>query len=194
MADPFTLGAIGALALTEGIKFLYTQAGALIDSWRKRREEKAADAEHPAPEAKSGELAPLEQSSDLDGTVDTAQPADAEMVAAKISELEQAFYALAPYCGPAPKPIDPGEKALLEQAGRLRDLLEAIYGQRLTFKGESREPTGTQLTANVRAQQLRNTQIDAITNAPATGDTRAAVEIDVSDATDSRITGISFEK
>lgn len=194
MADPFTLGAIGALALTEGIKFLYTQAGALIDSWRKRREEKAADAEHPAPAAKSGELAPLEQSSDLDGTVDTAQLADADMVAAKISELEQAFYALAPYCGPAPKPIDPGEKALLEQAGRLRDLLEAIYGQRLTFKGESREPTGTQLSANVRAQQLRNTQIDAITNAPASGDARAAVDIDVSDATDSRITGISFEK
>src|SRR5689334_19397449 len=89
MADPFTLGAIGALALTEGIKFLYTQAGALIDSWRKRREEKATDAEHPAREAKSGELAPLEQSSDLDGTVDTAQHADADMVAAKISELEQ---------------------------------------------------------------------------------------------------------
>lgn len=193
MADPFTLGAIGALALTEGIKFLYTQAGALIDSWRKRRDAKAAEeAQHPAAETPAGDLAPLSQSADLNGKVDDSRPADPAIVEASISQIEQAFYALAPYNGPVPKAVDDSDATLIEQAERLRRLLEAVYGQRLTFKGEDREPTGTHLTAKVRAEQLQNTQIDAMTNAPTTGDTRADVDIEVTDATDSRITGISF--
>ena len=37
MADPFTLGAVGAVVLTEGIKFLYGQAGEALKRWRERK-------------------------------------------------------------------------------------------------------------------------------------------------------------
>jgi hypothetical protein len=34
MADPFTLAAVGAVALTQRIKFLYQQAGEAINRWQ----------------------------------------------------------------------------------------------------------------------------------------------------------------
>ena len=42
MADPITLTLVGTVVLTEGIKFLYGQAGELIKRWRERKD--AADA------------------------------------------------------------------------------------------------------------------------------------------------------
>src|SRR5690349_16387636 len=46
MADPFTLTAVGAVALTEGIKFLYGQAGEALKRWRERKAAgKSADVE-----------------------------------------------------------------------------------------------------------------------------------------------------
>jgi hypothetical protein len=41
MPEPVTLTAasIGAVALTEGIKFLYGQAGELLKRWRERKEQ-----------------------------------------------------------------------------------------------------------------------------------------------------------
>src|SRR5947199_10744351 len=37
MVDPLTLSTIGAVALTEGIKFLYEQAGEVLKRWRERK-------------------------------------------------------------------------------------------------------------------------------------------------------------
>ena len=37
VADPFTLAAVGAVAITEGIKFLYGQAGEVLKRWRERK-------------------------------------------------------------------------------------------------------------------------------------------------------------
>src|SRR4029453_12668768 len=48
MADPLTLAAVGALALAEGIKFLYGQAGEVLKRWRER---KATAATGPTPVA-----------------------------------------------------------------------------------------------------------------------------------------------
>src|SRR5258708_39898262 len=38
MIDPLTISAIGAVAITEGIKFLYGQAGELLKRWRERKD------------------------------------------------------------------------------------------------------------------------------------------------------------
>ena len=38
MVDPLSLSAIGAVALTEGIKFLYEQAGEVLKRWRDRKD------------------------------------------------------------------------------------------------------------------------------------------------------------
>ena len=35
--EPFTVGALGALTATEGIKFLYGQAAEILSRWRERR-------------------------------------------------------------------------------------------------------------------------------------------------------------
>ena len=37
MADPLTLTGVGVIALTEGIKFLYGQAGEALKRWRERK-------------------------------------------------------------------------------------------------------------------------------------------------------------
>src|SRR5258707_471843 len=37
MPDPLTLTLVGSVALTEGIKFLYGQAGEIMKRWRERR-------------------------------------------------------------------------------------------------------------------------------------------------------------
>ena len=99
MTDPITLGAIGAIALTEGVKFLYTQAGALIESWRKRRDAKTSAMAGPADDEEP-QLAPLAQSAELDGQIDSARGADSALLTQRVGELEEAFEALAPYNGP----------------------------------------------------------------------------------------------
>ena len=43
MSDPFTLSSLGAVAITEGIKFLYAQAGQVLKRWREKREQQEAD-------------------------------------------------------------------------------------------------------------------------------------------------------
>ena len=64
MADPFTLAAVGAVAITEGIKFLYGQAGDVIKWWHQR---KAAGKSASAEPVDS----PTGRSSDLSRTLKT---------------------------------------------------------------------------------------------------------------------------
>src|SRR5215213_10912888 len=50
--EPVTLAAVGTVALTEGIKFLYAQAGEGLKRWRERRnniDKRAAQADTTAP-------------------------------------------------------------------------------------------------------------------------------------------------
>ena len=44
VSDPLTLAAVGAVALTEGIKFLYGQAGEALKRWRARQQAASAEA------------------------------------------------------------------------------------------------------------------------------------------------------
>jgi hypothetical protein len=191
MTDPVSWGVIGGLALTEGIKFLYSQAAALIESWRKRRDERAAD-----PDAEAGDdadLPALQQSAELDGQVDQAARPDPEVLAKRIDELEQAFYALAPYGGPVPKKADSDNPTLIADVQRLRALLEEVYGQRITFKGESREATGTRLSADVRATDLDHSTVAGIRGAANAGEgTDAHANVQVTRAKDASVTGIDF--
>src|SRR5260370_39043242 len=48
MPDPVTVSALGGLAASEGIKFLYGQAAELLKAWRERRGRVAAGEEPPA--------------------------------------------------------------------------------------------------------------------------------------------------
>ena len=55
MPDPVTLAAVGGFALTEGIKFLYGQAGEALKHWQERKKAKAAAAAEAVEELRSEE-------------------------------------------------------------------------------------------------------------------------------------------
>jgi len=58
MSDPTTLSAaaIGAAALTEGIKFLYGQAGEILKRWRERKDKAAQESTAQADQTEAAEV------------------------------------------------------------------------------------------------------------------------------------------
>ncbi|MEA2202839.1 MAG: hypothetical protein QOI89_3544 [Solirubrobacteraceae bacterium] len=139
MPDPVTLTVLGGVAATEGIKFLYGQAAELLQAWRERRGK--VDAGDAPP---SQLTVPILDNEVLDGA--PAQPiADATVLDRESKSLVRLLGVLSPYVhGQAD--IDLADEELGEQAGCLRALLEAAYGQRFTFRGEQRDPTGTRVS------------------------------------------------
>jgi hypothetical protein len=126
VADPLTLSVLGAAALTEGIKFLYAQATELL---KRRRERKTAAEQAPVDTpALEGELRqPLE-----------ADPAALERLEPDLRELRRA---LQDYVDDL-EPVDSGDQRLLATADAVRQILEAVYQQRITFRGEQRPVSG----------------------------------------------------
>jgi len=143
MADPFSAAALGGVVLTEGIKFLYRQAGEVLKRWRERRDTGGAHAE-------LATLQPPERL--LEGTVQPVEPRDDQAERLE-QELREARRLLADYAEGIETP-KPGDHLVAEQADALRRLLEAVYGQRITFKGEQRPPSGPLITGEIDVKQV----------------------------------------
>jgi hypothetical protein len=133
------MGALGAVALTEGIKFLYGQVTELLKR-RRDRSEKAAEAP----------VVPAEQPRVLDGPM-AAKPVDLAVLDAHEGQLLELVGALGNYATGLVDP-DPADRGLVERVSALRALLELAYGQHLTFRGEQRPVTGSPLPAEATAQ------------------------------------------
>lgn len=138
MVDPLSLAALGGVALTEGIKFLYGQATELLKRHRDRAEKPTHAAESPM--VPSGEIAAL------DGAL-TPKPVDEAVVEYNQARLLELRRALGDYADGLAAP-DPADRRLLEQVAALRGLLELAYGQHVTFRGEDRPATGSALPAD----------------------------------------------
>jgi hypothetical protein len=132
--DPLSLAVIGGAALTEGIKFLYSQAGELL---RRRRERTSTDQPTATPSAGLLDRDPGPLVPDL-----TLLGQLAEKLQDLRDELEPYVLDLSRLETQQP----------LQQVSALRDALEAIYGRRLTFMGEPREPSGTVITGTARVK------------------------------------------
>lgn len=136
MADPVTLSAAGlsAIALSEGVKFLYAEAGEVLKRWWDKRD-KASEAASHTPESDDVPLPDVFEESPAQRHVDDA--------ALKIlsEDLEATWGRMAPYA--AGKPLNPADDALLLEIARFREMLEAISGRTLTFKGEQRKGRAT---------------------------------------------------
>jgi hypothetical protein len=143
MADPFSAAALGAVAVTQGIKFLYKQAGEVLKRWRERRDSGGASTEQATLRPPQGLL---------EGTVEPVGPRD-EQADALEKELGETRRSLADYADGIEVP-KPGDHLVVEQADALRRLLEAVYGQRITFKGEDRPPSGPLVTGEIDAKQV----------------------------------------
>jgi hypothetical protein len=130
VVDPFSLGALGAVAATEGIKFLYGQAAEVLKRWRAR---KNGEPEADAPIAVEG--ADL-----LQGTLEPPRP-KFDIVERVEQDLKELVGLLGNYANGVEDP-DPNDPDLVETVEALRKALELIYGQRITFKGEQRDASG----------------------------------------------------
>jgi hypothetical protein len=127
-----TLASVGALALTEGVKFVYTEASDLIKHWLDSKKAGADPAPVPIevtlPAAFGGQL--------------QDPKANLAVIAANEDRFESLTGMLALYAS-GTKPINPADERLLQNLDALRGLLEATLGQRLTLQGEPRPATGT---------------------------------------------------
>jgi len=131
MSDPatLTLAGVGAIALKEGVKFLYGQAGEILKRWRDRKEQTrggdstSADAELP--------------------TIFVGEQRSPRIHFQEIPALEgrlRALYReLAEYATEV-SPVSTEDPDLLSKIDELRKVIERIYRQRLTFEGEQRRP------------------------------------------------------
>jgi len=153
VVEPFSLAAVGGLAITEGIKFLYGQVGELL----KRRRDRAAAAEA-ASDARTDEV-PVETALPgalgggvLRGTVAVA------FLDENQERLAQLRSALANYADDT-LAVETPNRELVATVTELRGLLESALGQRLTFVGEpDREPSGTPV---VRGRVHADQTVDA---------------------------------
>ena len=132
MADPFTLTAVGAVALAEGIKFLYGQAGEALKRWRERKSA-----------GKTAELEPVDVQ--LPSRAFAGQLVQPQLHLDAVGRLEHELRdlraAVADYAQEIDE-VDPSNHELLQTADALRHAMEVVYGQRITFAGEPRPPSG----------------------------------------------------
>jgi hypothetical protein len=144
--DPITisLASVGSVALTEGIKFLYSQTGELLKEWREHRTS-----------GKPGDIKPAlpRLPAVFDGELK-----DPVLHSTAMSELEpqlRALYGELGEYGNGISPVESTDILLLKKVNALRECLEGVLGQRITFRGERREATGTSITGFVTANTVR---------------------------------------
>jgi hypothetical protein len=167
MADPIGLTVLGSAA-SQTISFLYAQAAELLKA---RREHRRANA------AASADLhVPIVPNEVLDRRI-TASMVDLMVLDAQHQLLVKLAGALAPYAL-GQTDIEDDDLELGENAGTLRALLEAIYGQRLTFRNEDREPSGSVVTVRQVLGEIEGTATGSA------GDIGAGARLDVTQKAD----------
>jgi hypothetical protein len=135
MADPISLASVGSLVLSEGVKFLFNEAGELLRRWR------------------HGKTSPDDAGGDTGRTVALVLPAafgggtlaadvDFARVEPVAERLLQLRGALSNYVDGVSE-VNPEDRTLLRTADDLRGLLEELLGQRLTLAGENRPASRT---------------------------------------------------
>jgi hypothetical protein len=167
VTDPATISiaAVGAVALTEGVKFLYGQAGDILKEWRSRG--KTVKSQEKAPEAISlpnvfdGQL--QEPSIDY-GVVATLEP-----------DLARLYRELSEYATDL-LPIEAGDEQLLRNVDALRQCLESVLHQRITFKGEKRPRSGTLVEGHVVAETIAGEATGVEGEGRAGGEVHGSVE------------------
>jgi hypothetical protein len=133
--------------LTEGVRFLFDQASQLI---RAARERKQAKDSQPIIEVN------VVDAGVLDGPVPST--VDGQLLDQENRRLIALAGALAPYAS-GDAEIDPEDGDLVASAADLRALLEALYGQRITLRGENREPSGTRVDVRQALGAVRGSAV-----------------------------------
>jgi hypothetical protein len=146
--DPLTLSAVGGVVLGEGIKFLYNQAGEIL---RRRRERRETEEQGQAP-ARVPEPVPVSAPDILEGEL-APVAIDFEAVERLEQEVRALRSSLQDYAEGI-EPVSNENTALLKETDALRRSLEAIYQQRITFKGEERPPSGPVIEGRIDVEEV----------------------------------------
>ncbi|GGQ63733.1 hypothetical protein GCM10010195_19210 [Kitasatospora griseola] len=133
MSDALSLSVLTASALTQGFGFLYGRLNGALD----RRSHQSSD----DLEDQSG----TEVLAEVPVSLHIQPPA---LTSGRTHRLELARRAMEPYARD-PALIDPADPALLQIMAQLRNDLEAVYGQRFTFRGENRPRPGVRVVHQV---------------------------------------------
>jgi hypothetical protein len=148
--EPLSLAALGASALTQGIGFLYGQLGELLSRRRERRSRAGGAIAGAADIPPSGEAGQI-----LDGPMRPG-PVDEDALDRHADQMAALRGLLLPYVE-GDRQIELNDSQLLDRVEAARLLLEQIYQQHITFRGEQRPSTGTaiQLQAGDIGQFVR---------------------------------------
>ena len=182
MADPFSAAALGGVVLTEGIKFLYKQAGEVLARWRQRRDKGGTDVQ-------DARLRPPEGL--LDGTVEPVEPRD-DYAERLEDDLREARKLLSDYADGIEVP-KPGDHLVTEQADALRRLLEAVYGQRITFRGEQRPPSGPLVVGEIDVERVVGDAAAVRAKVISSGEIRGSAKAKVVEAS-GKLTGVEIDQ
>ena len=153
MPEPITLTTVGIVALTQGVKFLYSQAGEFLAQWRRRKEASAT------PETKEVSTMPVPPNV-FDGPL-ALNDADLSILDDVGKDMLTAKKELANVVDGS-SDVDLADQAFLRNVQLLRWSMEQVLGHRVTFIGEDRDPTGSPI---VRGE----VDVDLLERSEATG-------------------------
>jgi hypothetical protein len=147
MADPVTLAAVSAVALTEGIKFLYGQAGEALKRWQEQKKARTAATASPA------EPVPVT----LPATAFEGQLNNPQLHLEAVERLEPDLRDLRAAVLSYVEGIDdvnPRDEQLLLKVHALRQAMEVVYGQRIAFIGEPGSPSGAEVVGEAKVGEV----------------------------------------
>ena len=142
--DPITLTSVGTVVISKGVKFLYNEATDLLKRWKDRKEKAEAPNVEPAQitlpaQVFEGQMQQPQIHFDALGKVQTELLASRSALTAYVDGLQD---------------IDPHNQEFVASVEALRELLEAVYQQRITFKGENREPSGPVVEGSIDVEKV----------------------------------------
>jgi hypothetical protein len=147
MTDPvaaLSLATAGSLALTEGVKFFYAQAGELLKWWRDR---------HAAGDKGKQVAGPPKEVQVVPPPVIAGGSFAANVNPVALERLEQELRELrkdlSEYAEGGTEIIDTSDSAVLGRIDALRRVLEAAYQRPLTFAGEKRRESAPAINAEI---------------------------------------------
>jgi hypothetical protein len=166
VTDPviISLASIGVVALNEGIKFLYGQAGDILKEWRQRRDQLKSN---------NKERATICLPSAFDGQLQDPS-VDYDIVKELEPKLEVLRGELSSYATDL-LPTESGNLQLLRRVDDLRQCLEAVLHQHITFKGEKRSLSGTVVVGHVEAEIIAGEAIGVEGQGQAEAEVRGSV-------------------
>jgi hypothetical protein len=153
--DVSTLAAVETATLTQGVAFMYAQAGELLRRRRDTRNRAAPAPEQSAATVPTPEPEPLPSMQLPEGVFEPAGTAQLAPVPAVLDRLADSLLRARRdvddyVVGMAV--LDRESQVALQAVDRLRRLLEEVYDASLTFRGEQQRPAGA--ATRVSARQI----------------------------------------